>query len=149
MAIKKSTYTGGSGRPMLHSPNVANVPAEAIIEHTFKEAVAATDILELAYLPAYCKLLSVELLSVGTAAVTFDVGFMSGRVGSPDPARTCGSEILNDVTPTTKADATLTALAGLAATDQDRSIGIVPSATVAASGTTKITMRVRYAKGNQ
>lgn len=149
MAIKKSTYTGGLGRPALHSPYVANVPAEAIVEHVFTEAVGATDILELAYLPAHCKILSAELLTVGTAAVTFDVGFMSGRVGDPDPARTVGAELFDAVTPTTKQEAGIAALAGIAASESDRSIGVVPSGTVAAAGTTKLFLRIRYAKGGQ
>lgn len=145
MAIKKSTYTGGNGRPMLHSPYVAGVPAEAIIEHVFTEAVAATDILELCYLPPYCKPISVELLTVGTAAITFDVGLMSGTVGSDDAARTVGTEFMDGVTPTTKAETAISALAGIEISDEARSIGIVPSAEVAAAASTKLFMRIRYA----
>lgn len=149
MAIKKSTYTGGSGRAMLHSPYVANTPAETIVEHAFTEALAADDILELAYLPAYCKILSVELASTGTGATTFDVGFMDGRVGSPDPARTCGDELFAGATPTTKAEAEIPALAALKVSDADRSIGVTASAAVAANPATKLFMRIRYAKGGQ
>lgn len=147
MAIKKSTYTGGMGRPTLHSPYVAHVAAEAIVEHTFREAVAATDVLELVVLPAHCKILAAELVSVGTAAITFDVGFMSGKPHSADPARTSGEEIFADVTPTTAVSAGIPALSALAASPNDRSIGVKPSALVAASGTTKLFLRIRYAKG--
>lgn len=149
MAIKKSTYTGGSGRAMLHSPYVANTPAETIVEHAFMEALGAGDILELAYLPAYCKILSAELVTVGTAAITFSAGFMSGRVGSPDPARTCGTELFSAATPTTKAETGIPDLAGLAVSDVDRSIGVVASGAVAANAATKLFLRIRYAKGGQ
>lgn len=146
MAIKKSTYTGGMGRPTLHSPNIAFAATEAIIEHVFNEAVAATDILEIAYLPAYCRIMSAEVFSIGTGAVTFNVGFMSGKVGDVDPARTSGAEIFSAVTPTAKAEAAINTVAGLAMSDADRSIGIVPSAQVAANAGTKIYLRLRYAK---
>lgn len=149
MAIKKSTYTGGMGRPFLHSPYVANVPAETIVVHTFTEAVASTDILELAYLPPYCKVLAVDVLTVGTAAVTFDIGFMSGEVGSSDPDRTSGAELFDDATPTTQASASLANLAAITPVGNARSIGVKPSANVAANAATKLYMRIRYATGGQ
>lgn len=149
MAIKKSTFTGGNGRPMLHSPYQANVPAMVVIEHTFNEAVAATDILELAYLPAHCKILSAELLAQGTSTTTLTVGFMSGRVGDSDAGRTSGAELFSAVTPTTKQDMTLAALAALATSDKDRSIGVKASAAIAASGSTKLQLRLIYAKAPQ
>lgn len=149
MAIKKSTFTGGNGRPMLHSPYQANVPAQVIIEHTFKEALATTDILELAYLPAHCKIISAELLSQGTSTTTLTVGFMSGRVGDTDPARTSGAELFSAATPTTLAEMTLAALAALPTSDADRSIGVKASAAIAASGSTKLQLRLTYVKAPQ
>lgn len=149
MAIKKSTYTGGAGRPMLHSPNVAHQPVTAIILHTFTEAVATSDILELAYLPADCKILAAELMSVNTAATTFDVGFMSGDVGSKDPARTVDAALFDNATPTTKVEASVLALAALTKSQSHRSIGVVPSANIAANTATKLALRLTYAKGGQ
>ncbi|MDB6179000.1 hypothetical protein PAF17_16025 [Paracoccus sp. Z330] len=145
MAIKKSNFTGGNGRLQLHSPYVAKVPAVAIIEHTFTEAVGAADILELAYLPPYCRILEAELLTVGTAAVTFDVGLMSGPVGSNDPARTCGAELFDSVTPTTQENAELADLVAISKAQEARSIGVVPSGTVAAAAGTKLYLRLTYA----
>lgn len=147
MAIKKSTYTSGNGRPHLHAPYVAGVPAEVIVKHVFTQLVEDTDILELCYLPPYCKVLSAELLTVGTSTTTFDVGFMSGAVGSPDPARTSGDELFDGVTPTTMAVASLAKLAAITPTDAPRSIGVKPSADVAASGSTVLYLRLRYATG--
>lgn len=147
MAIKKSTYTGGMGRPTLHSPYVAHVAAEAIVEHTFREAVGTADILELVVLPAHCKILSAELVSAGTAAITFDVGIMSGKPHSNDPARTVGTQLFAAATPTTAVAAAIPALSALAVASEDRSIGVRPSASVAANSATKLFLRIRYAKG--
>ena len=147
MAIKKSTYTGTTGRLMLHSPYEAQVPAEAIISHTFTEAVAAADILELAYLPPFCRLLSVDMVTVGTGAVTATVGLMSGEVGSTDPARTSGNEIFNAVTPTTEQRAALAALVAVEPAGVARSIGVRFSGNVAANAATKLHFRIRYATG--
>lgn len=146
MAIKKSLYTGGMARQTLHSPFTAMVPVTVIIEHAFTEALAATDILELAVLPAYCKVLSAELLTVGTATTTFDVGFMSGRPGSTDAARTSGTELFAAAVPTTKAEASIAALSAL--TDDpsaDRGIGVKASAAIAANPATKLFLRLTYA----
>lgn len=145
MAIKKSTYTGGNGRLQLPSPYVAKVPATVIIEHTFNESLAAADILELAYLPPYCRILDASLLTVGTAAVTFDVGLMSGEVGSIDAGRTSGDELFDGVTPTAQQNAALADLVAIQSADVARSIGVIPSGTVAASGATKLYLRLTYA----
>lgn len=148
MAIKKSSLTGGNARKQLPNPYVAYTPAEVLITHVFTELVEDTDILELAYLPAFCRILSADIVTVGTSTTTFDVGFMSGDVGSTDSARTVGAEIFDDVTPTTQTAATVAALAAIAASDVPRSIGVKPSADVAASGSTKLHLRLRYATGS-
>ena len=148
MAIKKSTYTGGNARKQLPNPYVANTPAEVLITHTFTDALAAADILELAYLPAYCRVLSAEVFAAGTGATTFDIGFMTGDVGSPDAARVLTPDLFDDVTPTTQASASLGTLAAIAAAPVPRSIGVKPSADVAASGTKKLYLRLRYATGS-
>lgn len=148
MAIKKSTYTGGNARKQLPNPYVANTPAEVLITHTFTEALAAADILELAYLPAYCRILSAEVLTVGTSTTTFDIGFMSGDVGSPDPGRTLTADLFDDVTPTTQASTGLGGLAAIAAAGVPRSIGVKPSADISASSSKKLHLRLRYATGS-
>lgn len=145
MAIKKSTFTGGNGRRQLPSPYVAKTPNQIIITHTFTEAVGATDVLELAYLPPYCRITEASLLTVGTAAVTFDVGVMSGEVGSDDENRTSGDELFDGVTPTTQQEAALADLVALAPAAVARSIGVRPSGTVAANTATKLHLRITYA----
>lgn len=147
MAIKKTKYSGSSGRHSLHSPYVARVPAVEIIEHAFTEALTTADILELAIFPPNCRPLSAELLTVGTGAATFTVGFMSGAPFSTDAARTSGSELFSAVTPTTKQEASIAALAALDATGTPRSIGVKASADIAANAATKIYLRISYISG--
>lgn len=147
MAIKKSNISGGMARQQMPSPCAAYTPAELIITHRFTEAVAAADILELAALPPFCKITRVEIISEGTGAATVNVGFMSGDFGSSDPARTLGTELFSAVTPTTLQTATITALAAIAPTQAPRSIGVRPSANIAANPATKLHMRIAYVTG--
>lgn len=146
MAIKKSTYTGGNGRPQLPSPYVSKVPAVAIIEHSFKEAVGSDDVLELAYLPAFCRILDATLHAVGTGAVEATVGIMSGEVGSTDASRTSGSELFDGLVPTTQRDATLADVLKVESADVNRSIGVTFSGNVAANTATKLYLRLTYAQ---
>lgn len=147
MAIKKSNYTGGNGRLVLASPFVANVVTEELVIHTFTEEVTAADILELAYLPPYCRILDAAVVAVGTGATTLNIGFMTGEVGSDDPARTSGDELFAAVAPTTETPIALIDIAAAGKVDTPRSIGVVPSATIAASPTTQLVLRLRYATG--
>ncbi|MDP0928509.1 hypothetical protein Q0601_15085 [Paracoccus onubensis] len=147
MAIKKSNYTGGNGRLVLPSPYVANVVTEELVTHVFKEPVAAADILELAYLPPYCRILGATIFAEGTAGTTLNVGFMSGDVGSDDPARTSGTELFSAVDPETETDMTMAAIAAAGKSDAARSIGVRPSATIAADPDTVLHLRIRYATG--
>lgn len=61
--------------------------------------IAANDILELAILPPYARIVDAKLVTVGSlGAATVDVGLMSGVTGdltNPDgSARTVGTELL-------------------------------------------------------
>ncbi|MNF76384.1 hypothetical protein D3C87_1235240 [compost metagenome] len=55
--------------------------------------LAANDIIELAVLPAYHTIVDAILITDEVGAATFNVGIMSGAVGSPDQARTSGTEL--------------------------------------------------------
>lgn len=55
--------------------------------------LAVNDIIELAVLPAYHTVVNAILITDALATTTIDVGIMSGTVGSPDQARTCGNEL--------------------------------------------------------
>lgn len=147
MAIKKSIFTGGMGRKQLPSPYVANQPVEVIVSHAFTEALATTDILELAALPPNCKIVGAHLMTEGTGATTITAGFMSGDFGSNDPARTSGNELFNAAAATTEQTTSLAALAALAPTELPRSIGVRASAAIAANPATKLHLRLRYVSG--
>lgn len=147
MAIIKSNYTSGNGRLVLPSPYVANVVTEELVQHVFTEAVTTADILELAYLPPYCRVLGATVVMTGITTETLDVGFMNGEVGSTDPSRTSGDELYAAVAAATETDATLAKIAAAGKSDAARSIGVVPSANIAAADTTVLTMRIRYAMG--
>jgi hypothetical protein len=93
MAIKRSDYALGTKDTPY--PEIAG----AATVHRFAMAVAANivagDILELAIIPAGTRpidlVIDVDSLDAG-AGLVFDVGIMSGEVGDPDAARTCGAE---------------------------------------------------------
>lgn len=147
MAIKKSNITGGMSRRQMPSPYVAHQPVTTIITHVFEEAVAATDILELAALPSYCKIVSLEMIGEGAAAATFTVGFMSGEFGSNEPDRTVGSELFDAEDASTMVAAAIPDLAVLETTDVARSIGVQPAAAVAAGPDAKLHFRISYVTG--
>ncbi|CEJ15947.1 hypothetical protein BN1110_06298 [bacterium YEK0313] len=77
--------------------------ADRAVAYRFAMAVpanaAVNDILELAVIPAGCRPVEVtvdsdDLDTNATPTLAFDVGMMSGDVGDPSPARTCGAEFL-------------------------------------------------------
>jgi hypothetical protein len=92
--------------------------------------VAANDILEVLPIPPGCR--PVELIVDSddldtAAAITFDVGVMSGEFGSTDPARTCGAEFFLNSTLGQAggvARPTLASAYRVASSPTERSIGI-------------------------
>lgn len=102
---------------------------------TISANLAAGDIVELGILPAYHNVVDAILILPETGTATYDLGIMSGAVGSPDNARTSGAQYFSGV-----ADATVHRLAlpgafTVPATDVDRSIGLkVVGAGVVAAG---------------
>ncbi|OOY20883.1 hypothetical protein BMI86_10275 [Thioclava sp. DLFJ5-1] len=148
MSIKKSNYTSGNGRPQLPSPYVSNVPTEVLITHTFKEGVDPTDILELAYLPPYCRIMHCEVMGEGIdAATTLDMGFMTGEIGSIDANRTVGDELGSDLDQANGAMLFPIDLAKIESAEVARSIGVVAHAPIAA-GSAKLHVKLRYATGS-
>lgn len=55
--------------------------------------LAIGDIIELAVLPAYHTVVDATVVADAVGTSTFDVGIMSGTLGSNDQARTCGNEL--------------------------------------------------------
>lgn len=92
--IKGVAVLGSTNIPY---PTVAAAIVAATYAHTLKAAPVAGDIIEIGCLPQGCKLVDAVIvaddLDTG-AALTFDVGIMTGEFGEADPTRTCGNEIL-------------------------------------------------------
>ncbi|GGE24261.1 hypothetical protein SAMN05421774_10865 [Gemmobacter megaterium] len=145
MATKQSTYFKGNARTPIPVPNKAGVVCEVIITHTFTEAVADTDVLELAPLAAGNRILAVDVATENLGAITLDVGFMSGTPGDVESARSCGAELFNDQAAGTPAAKPLIGIVGLAVAGEHRSIGVVPSAAITPAANKKLHLRLRYA----
>lgn len=117
--------------------------------------IAANDILELAILPPYARIVDAKLITAGSlGAATVDVGLMSGLTGEPTnedgSARTVGTELFAAAALT----AEVTQLAKSAAllvgpTQKDRSIGLKFSATVTAGAGKKIGLLLSIAQYQQ
>lgn len=148
MAIKKTIASGGNARQIQHAPFVANTVTQFLVEHVFKENIAATgtDILEFAQLPAYCRLLNAEIIGVNTGAVTAEVGLMTGEPFDTDPARTMNGIIFPAATALgTLQQAPLDRLLPIQGVGVNRSIGVRFSAAIAADITKRLIMRLTYA----
>lgn len=88
--IATAPYPGFAGQAVTHRFTVA-IPADA----------ALNDIFEVAPVPPGCRpvdiVLDVDDLDTGTAAITLDVGMMSGDFGDNDDSRTCGAEFFDGI----------------------------------------------------
>lgn len=122
MAIVKSDW-GSLRKQAPVSGEAGGVVAEKY-KFTVSADLAVNDIIELAVLPAYHTIVDAILITDETGTATFDVGIMSGILGSPDQARTCGNELFAGA-----ADASVTRMtkpAGFRVTqiEGDRAIGV-------------------------
>ena len=109
--------------------------AGAVCAHRFQLAVptdmAVGDILELGVLPKGCVpvdlIVEADDIDSGTAAITFDIGMMSGDAGDNDASRTVGAEFFSGTTLGQAAGIvrpTLKTAQRIAVADSDRSIGV-------------------------
>lgn len=124
MAIVKSEW-GALRKVAPVSCEAGTVKAE---RYTYTVAAGTTladgDIIELGILPAYHTVVDAILVLDEAGTATYDVGIMSGTVGSPDQARTSGNEFFAGA-----ADAAVTRMtkaAGFRVTpvEADRSVGL-------------------------
>lgn len=106
-------------------------------------ALASSDIVELAVLPAHHTIVDAILdMDALDAGITADVGIMSGTVGDPDNARTCGSELFSAVDASSAVFSRVGARSAvtIAPKDSDRSIGVKVSGSVAAGKKIALTL---------
>jgi hypothetical protein len=97
--------------------------------------LAAGDIIELAVLPAYHTVVDATFIPDETGTATYDVGIMSGILGSPDQARTCGNELFAGAADATTNRMSKTAGFRIVPIEGDRAIGVkVLGASVVGAG---------------
>lgn len=150
MALFRNDF--GKLLSMPPSGAMAGVEMTAIFQHTFAAAggnfTAASDILEIGFLPAFCRPVRATIVAAGFGALTADVGFMTGEPGADlnqdGTARTSGDEIFDGVTVNdAENNATLATLVAIPATGVNRSIGVKISGNVTAAGQS-LTLAVTY-----
>jgi hypothetical protein len=126
-------------------PQIAGTIHTQFVQYAVTENyVTGTDVIEMAVLPANCKLTTVDLFTAGIAATaTLDVGFLTGEYGDPLDTRTGDSTLLAAAAKNGAASATIGTLAPLAASNVDRGVGVTLSANEAA-GAGVITLRLNY-----
>lgn len=119
----------------------------AIFTYTFNaDFTAASDVLEIGFLPANAIPVRARLVPVGlTADNTADVGFMSGEPGDTDPDRTLGDELFDGVAAVAaEADAAAVDLLAVSRDEKHRSIGIKMTEDIAAGASKTITLILEY-----
>lgn len=144
MSTKQSAYFKGFTRKQVNDSGRAGVCNSYLHTHSFAEAVATTDVLELFPLPPGAQIVGFSISPVNLAGVSLTVGIMTGTPGDVETARTCGTELLNASAAATPASATLAALAAVTPSANARAIGFVPGANIAADATKKITIKVDF-----
>lgn len=98
MGLIQSKYAKGT--VMAPYPAFAGAVVAARFSYTFSAAPAANDILELAPIPAGCKIVDMiidadDLDGNAAPTMSLDVGIMSGAWGQNDGARTVGAEFFS------------------------------------------------------
>ena len=143
MATKQSLYC--SKVTPITSPDRAGEKHEVIYAYPIPVGgLATTDIIELAALIPFGKIVSADLSDNGTLAVAnLTVGLMTGNFGDNVAARTIATPIFTAVATGTQHAATVAQLAALPQnSDTPVSIGVTTSAALAAGGT--IYLRLGY-----
>lgn len=154
MAIIQSDFAKGN-KPTPY-PSQAGVVVAQRFYMTVPANAALNDILELGILPAGCRPVDAtldadDLDTNGSPLIALDVGIMSGKVGSTDGGRTCGSELLaaSQIARTGGSARLATAAAfRITATDEERSIGVKIQAAAATGAAGVIGLTLYYVAGS-
>lgn len=142
--IKQSEWA--KGQEMTPYPESAGEVVNVLYEYTNTAGItAATDIVEIGFLPAGARLVDAVFIADETGAATYDVGLLSGDAGDAvSTTRDSGAEIFNDAADASATRMSLSTGFLITPVDYDRGIGVKASANVAA-GATKIRLSVSYA----
>lgn len=140
MAIRKLNMLGLYSA--MTTPQINGEAHTLMITHVAQQAIAIADIVEIAAIPADMKLLDAVLATENAGTTNLSLGIMSGNPNDSDPARTAGSEIFNAVAAGTEARAGLVALANIARSPGNRSLGLRTSAIIPIGA--KVHLRLTY-----
>ena len=145
MAIKQSAYFKGNARTPVPHPHRKGETLTFIFTHTFTEALADTDVLELFPIFPYGRIVSFEFTSANIGTAALDIGLMSGDAGSLDAART-SDDVLIDGVAANASTGTKTALADIAAIAMNGetavSVGVKTATTIAAASNKTLTVLI-------
>lgn len=148
MSTKQSAYFKGNARTPVPHPHRKGEVIEYLFTHTFSEAVASTDVLELFPVFPYGRIVGFDFDTENVGTIALDIGLMSGTPGDAASERTSGDELIDGV----NADASsgketgLAALAALAAMGETPvSIGVKPASNITAAANKKLHCRIRIA----
>ena len=151
MALIQSDWAKGL-LPVARPHSAWAVHAQLFIVNVPAAGFAANDILELAVLPPYARIVGAKLVTSGVDdEATVDVGLMSGTTGEllndDDTARTCGTELFAaaDITEEVTFISTAASLL-IKPTENDRSIGVKFSAAVAAGADKQLGLLLHFAQ---
>lgn len=128
-------------------PYNADTVCRADFKFTFSSTfTAASDVLELGLLPAFCEIVDYMVIPENMNG-NATIGFMSGEFGNKDDTRTVGAELFSATTlASTMIRATIsTGLLTAASETTHRAIGFKNSADITGAANKKITLRVFYA----
>lgn len=150
MSLIQSKYA--QGIVALAYPSIAGAVTAMRFAHTLSSAPSAGDILELAQIPAGCRVIDMvldsdDLDTNATPTIALDVGIMSGDFGVDDGARTCGAEFFSGDTVAQAGGTSRPSLKTAfrtSKTSKDRSIGVkfATGAATFAAGTIGLTVLV-------
>lgn len=146
MAIKQSQYFVGNARTPVPHPHRKGEVIEYLFTHTFNEAVADTDILELFPIFPYGRIVGFDFICENVGTNALDIGLMSGSVGSLDAARTSDDVLIDGIAANTGGVTALTAIAAIAENgDEAVSVGVKTATSITAGSTKKLHVRIRVA----
>lgn len=144
MAYTSSAYFRANTR--LQPPKAQVAGGNALIFHTHvfdKVALNTTDILELFPIPPGARIASISYASENLPAGNMNLGWMSGTPGTPDGARTVGTQFVNGVAhAATDINVALSLLRLQDRSDTPRSIGMTASVNIGVAANRNITFRI-------
>lgn len=140
MAIVQSDYA--KGLKMVPTGDCAGEVVTEKYTFTVTANLAASDIIELACLPAGHTIVDAIFYVDEAGAATYDVGVMSGAWGDKSQSRTIGAELWSGAADATFLRLALIGALRLAATDADRSIGVKVVGAGITAASQKITLEL-------